>query len=131
MDRSNLIDRATEIGDIARSLSAGLAKRGLPEPSFEHGLPAPLQTDAPDSDVLDARVKLLGLLDEMRDLLTDPALLGSPELVSKREYLPTYYRTRFIGYTMSVCIVHSIVTLTKPLAQSIHEHPRLDPSRDL
>jgi hypothetical protein len=83
MDRSNLIDRATEIAGVARSLSDDLAARGLPEPSFEHGLPAPLQTDAPDSDALAARVKLLGLLDELHDLLTDPALLGSPELVGK------------------------------------------------
>ncbi|CAL5868711.1 uncharacterized protein PFLUO_LOCUS2938 [Penicillium psychrofluorescens] len=80
MDRSNLIDRANEIAGVARSLSDNLAARGLPEPSFEHGLPAPLQTDAPDSDALAARVKLLGVLDELRDLLTDPALLGSPEL---------------------------------------------------
>lgn len=83
MDRSNLTGRATEISGVARGLADELASRGLPEPSFEHGLPAPLQTDAPDSDALAARVKLLGLLDELRDLLTDPALLGSPELVRK------------------------------------------------
>lgn len=83
MDHSNLIGRATEISGVARSLADDLAGQGLPEPSFEHGLPAPLQTDAPESDALAARVRLLGLLDELRDLLTDPALLGSPELVSK------------------------------------------------
>ncbi|KAJ5372865.1 hypothetical protein N7517_004871 [Penicillium concentricum] len=80
MDRANLTSRATEIAEVVRSLAGDLSSQGIPEPSFEHGLPAILQTDAPDSNVLAARVKLLGLLDELRDLLTDPALLGSPEL---------------------------------------------------
>ncbi|KAJ5084748.1 S-adenosyl-L-methionine-dependent methyltransferase [Penicillium alfredii] len=80
MDRSNLIGRATEIADIARNLADELARRGLPEPSFANGLPGALQSDAPDSDALAARVKLLGLLDEFKDLLTEPALLCSPEL---------------------------------------------------
>ncbi|CAI7615110.1 unnamed protein product [Penicillium pancosmium] len=52
MDRSNLTGRAAEISE----------------------------TDAADSTALTARMKLLCLLDELRDLLTDPALLGSPEL---------------------------------------------------
>lgn len=81
MDRSNLVGRAAEVADVARNLADELAQSGLPEPSFEHGLPGPLQSDAPDSDALAARVKLLGLLDEFHDLLTEPALLGSPELV--------------------------------------------------
>jgi hypothetical protein len=85
MDRGNLIGRATEIAEVVRSLAGDLSSQGIPEPSFEHGLPAVLQTDAPDSNALAARMKLLGLLDELRDLLTDPALLGSPELVSKRK----------------------------------------------
>ncbi|KAJ5780072.1 hypothetical protein N7457_005232 [Penicillium paradoxum] len=80
MDRASLNSRATEIADVVRSLAGDLSSQGIPEPSFEHGLPAVLQTDAPDSNVLAARMKLLGLLDELRDLLTDPALLGSPEL---------------------------------------------------
>ncbi|CAG8898682.1 unnamed protein product [Penicillium egyptiacum] len=80
MDRANLNSRATEIAEVVRSLAGDLSSQGIPEPSFEHGLPAVLQTDAPDSNALAARMKLLGLLDELRDLLTDPALLGSPEL---------------------------------------------------
>ncbi|KAA8648044.1 hypothetical protein EYZ11_006105 [Aspergillus tanneri] len=82
MDRSNLVGRAVEIADVARNLADELAQRALPEPSFEHGLPHPLRGDAPDSNVLAARVKLLGLLDEFRDLLTEPSLLGSQELRS-------------------------------------------------
>lgn len=85
MDRSNLIDRASEIADVARTLADELSRRELPEPSFEHGLPAPLQSDAPDSEALAARVKLLGLLDEFHDILTEPALLGSPELVGRAD----------------------------------------------
>ncbi|KAJ6129319.1 S-adenosyl-L-methionine-dependent methyltransferase, partial [Penicillium capsulatum] len=80
MDRSNLIERTNEIADLARSLADELARRQLPEPSFEHGLPAPIQSDAPDSEALAARLKLLTLVTELQDLLTEPALLGSPEL---------------------------------------------------
>ncbi|KAJ6191670.1 hypothetical protein N7519_001691 [Penicillium mononematosum] len=80
MDRANLVGRAAEIAEVVHSLAGDLSSQGIPEPSFEHGLPAVLQTDAPDSTALAARMKLLGLLDELRDLLTDPALLGSPEL---------------------------------------------------
>lgn len=76
------VGRANEIADIARSLADELSRRELPEPSFEHGLPAPLQSDAPDSDALAARLKLLAAVDELHDLLTEPALLGSPERVS-------------------------------------------------
>lgn len=82
MDRSNLVGRANEIADIARTLADELARRELPEPSFEHGLPAPLHSDAPESDALTARLKLLAVVNELHDLLTEPALLGSPELVS-------------------------------------------------
>lgn len=82
MDRSNLVGRANEIADIARSLADELARRELSEPSFEHGLPDPLHSDAPESDALTARFKLLAVVDELHDLLTEPALLGSPELVS-------------------------------------------------
>lgn len=85
MDRATLTTRVTEIADVVHSLAGDLLSQGIPEPSFEHGLPDILQTDAQDSNALAARMKLLGLLDELRDLLTDPALLGSPELVSKKE----------------------------------------------
>ncbi|CRL28936.1 O-methyltransferase, COMT, eukaryota [Penicillium camemberti] len=80
MDRATLTTRATEIADVVHSLAGDLLSQGIPEPSFEHGLPDILQSDAQDSNALAARMKLLGLLDELRDLLTDPPLLGSPEL---------------------------------------------------
>jgi hypothetical protein len=48
MDRGNLISRATEIAEVVRSLAGNLSSHGIPEPSFEHGLPAVLRTDAPD-----------------------------------------------------------------------------------
>ncbi|KAF7529712.1 hypothetical protein PCG10_006042 [Penicillium crustosum] len=80
MDRANLTTRATEIANVVHTLAGDLLSQGTSESSFEHGLPDVLQTDAPDSNALAARMKLLGLLDELRDLLTDPALLGSPEL---------------------------------------------------
>ena len=85
MDRSNIVDRAAEISEIARSLATVLAKTGQPEPSFEHGLPDALRSDAPDSDAgaIASRMKLIGLLDEFRDLLIDPAMHLSPEGVSR------------------------------------------------
>lgn len=95
MDRANLTTRATEIANVVHTLAGDLLSQGTSESSFEHGLPDVLQTDAPDSNALAARMKLLGLLDELRDLLTDPALLGSPELVSKEGKL--HFSTRLIS----------------------------------
>lgn len=84
MDRSNIVGRAAEISEIAHSLAGVLAKSGQQEPSFEHGLPDALRGDAPDSDegAIASRMKLIGLLDEFRDLLIDPAMHLSPEGVS-------------------------------------------------
>lgn len=90
MDRSSLVGRATEIADLARTLAGELARGGLPEPTFEHGLPGPIQSDAPDSDALTARLKLLAVVNEFQDLLVDPALLGSPELVSRYRRVGTF-----------------------------------------
>ena len=50
MDRSSLKERAADISKTANFLSDELAHLGLPEPSFEQGLPAPLHSDAPDSN---------------------------------------------------------------------------------
>ncbi|KAF5855773.1 hypothetical protein ETB97_008454 [Aspergillus alliaceus] len=80
MDHSALICLATETADVACNLAVELPQRGLPESSFEHGLPSPFQSDSPDSGAFAARVKLLGLLDEFHNLLTEPVLLSSPEL---------------------------------------------------
>ena len=82
MDRSNLKERTADILKVATVLSDELARSGVAEPSFEHGLPAPLHSDAPDSDAGAARLKLLSMLDELQALLTEPTLLLTPELVS-------------------------------------------------
>lgn len=82
MDRSNLKERAADISKTANFLSDELAHLGLPEPSFEQGLPAPLHSDAPDSTAVAAKQKLLQMLDEFRALLTEPTLLLTPELAS-------------------------------------------------
>jgi hypothetical protein len=77
-----LKERAADISKRANFLSDELAQLGLPEPSFEQGLPAPLHSDAPDSNAGAARQKLLQMLDEFRALLTEPTLLLTPELAS-------------------------------------------------
>lgn len=74
--------RAADIYKTAEFLSNGLHELGVPEPSFEKGLPEPLQNDAPDSDVGAARQRLIEKLDELRALLTEPALLLTSELAS-------------------------------------------------
>ena len=86
MDRSNLKERAAEIATTAVFLSDELAQLGLPDPSFEQGLPGPLYSDAPDSSAGAARQRLLQMLDEFRALLTEPTLLLTPELVSLLEH---------------------------------------------
>ena len=85
MDHSTLSKRAATISKTANDLSNVLTRLGLPEPTFEHGLPTPLQTDAPDSKASNLRQELLLMLDEMRALLTEPTLLLTPELVSFTE----------------------------------------------
>ena len=81
MDRSNLRERAAEISETANILSDELVQLGLTEPSFEHGLPAPLHSDAPDSKAGAAKHKLLHMLDELRALLTEPPLHLTSETV--------------------------------------------------
>ena len=82
MDCSNLKERATNIFETAYYLSDELTRLGLPEPSFQHGLPTALHSDAPDSNAGAARQKLLQMLDEFRLLLTKPALLLTSERAS-------------------------------------------------
>lgn len=82
MDRSNIKQRGVDIAETANLLSDELVKLDLPEPSFEHGLPVPLHSDAPDDKAGAARQRLLEMLDEFRALLTEPTLLLTPELVS-------------------------------------------------
>ena len=83
MDHLNLKRRAADIVTTANVLSGQLAQLGLPEPSFQQGLPPNLLSDAPDSNANAAKHRLLQLLDEFRALLTEPARLLSPELVSR------------------------------------------------
>lgn len=82
MDTSTLKERAASILRFANSLSDALTGLGLPEPSFENGLPPALHKDAPDSHAGAARQSLLQELDEFRALLTEPTLLLTPELAS-------------------------------------------------
>lgn len=82
MDSSTLKERAADISKAAEILSDELARLHFPEPSFEHGLPTALHSDAPDSDAAAARQALLQKLDEYRALLTEPTLHLTPELVS-------------------------------------------------
>lgn len=80
MDSSNLRERAVKISETTNLLSDELVRLDLPEPSFEHGLPAPIHSDAPDSSVRTAKQKLLQMLDELRALLTEPALHLTSEM---------------------------------------------------
>lgn len=82
MDSSTLKERAADISKATGILSDELAQLYLPEPSFEHGLPAALHSDALDSNAASARQELLQKLDEYRALLTEPTLQLTPELVS-------------------------------------------------
>lgn len=82
MDNSTLKQRATDILQFTNSLSDNLTALGLPEPSFERGLPVVLKSDAPISPAGTARQELLQSLDEFRALLTEPTLLLTPELAS-------------------------------------------------
>ncbi|KAJ5721473.1 O-methyltransferase family 2 [Penicillium malachiteum] len=81
MDRSNLISRAEEISEAARFLADKLAKHNQPEPTFEHGLPPALRSDLEEADTaaMSMCLKLTCLLDEFRDLLTEPSKHLSPE----------------------------------------------------
>ena len=91
MDHSSLKERAAEISKAANFLSDELAQLGFPEPSFQQGIPAPLHSDAPDSNAGAAMQKLLQMLDEFRALLTEPTLLLTPELVSLLERTSSAY----------------------------------------
>ena len=92
MDCSNLKERAANIFKTANFLSDGLAQLGLPDPSFEQGLPTLLHSDAPESNVGAARLNLLQMLDEFRAVLTEPTLLLTPELASLscEHFLPAF-----------------------------------------
>ena len=58
MNRLTLKEHAAHIAKAAAFLSNKLSQLGLPEPSFEQGLPAPLYSDAPDSNAGAARQNL-------------------------------------------------------------------------
>lgn len=81
MDSANLKSRGADIAAAANQLANSLLALQSPEPSIEHGLPAPLRNEAPVSDASSARLLLLQQLDEMRALLTEPTLILTPELV--------------------------------------------------
>lgn len=112
MSNPNLKQRAVDLYEVTNLLSDGLSDLGLSEPSFEHGLPALLHADAPESNVGNAKQKLLQMLDEFRALLTEPTLLLTPELASPYEQnkLKIYLLTMLIQCNPLIS-VHSIVRL--------------------
>ncbi|KAL4886384.1 S-adenosyl-L-methionine-dependent methyltransferase [Aspergillus karnatakaensis] len=80
MDRFTLKERAAAIFEKTNSLADELAQTGHAEPSFEHGPPAPLQANAPESSANMLRHDLLEMVDELHTLLIDPVYHSSPEL---------------------------------------------------
>ena len=93
MESSYLNDIGSEISRNANLLAEALAELKQPEPSFQYGLPAILQADG-DSDIHTTRQKLLQSTEELHALLSDPTLLLTPELVSRK---PQTENSGFIG----------------------------------
>jgi hypothetical protein len=115
MDCLNWKERATHISVTASSLSDEFAHLGLPEPSFERGLPTILNINSVESEAGVARQKLLQMLNGFLNLLTELTLLWTPELAgsvysSLRIPLTTLHQRNHL-----ICL-HSIVHL------SIAEH---------
>jgi hypothetical protein len=82
MSTPTLKERAAGIYELINLVSDELAQAGLPEPSFEHGLPEILHSDAPESKAGNAKVKLLQMVDELRSVLTEPARQLAPLMVN-------------------------------------------------
>lgn len=91
MDTLTLTERAAEISKTAASLANELSQSGHPEPTFEHGLPAPLHGDAPDSNAKNLKQQLLQMTDELRALVTEPFLHLTPQEVLHYPFV--YLRT--------------------------------------
>lgn len=81
MDTLTLTERAAAISKTAASLANELSQTGHPEPTFEHGLPAPLHGDAPDSKAKNLKQQLFQMADELRALVTEPFLHLTPQEV--------------------------------------------------
>ncbi|KAL4864601.1 hypothetical protein BDV12DRAFT_188772 [Aspergillus spectabilis] len=80
MDTLTLKQRAARIAELATSLAEELSRTGHPEPSFRHGLPAPLLGDAPVSRASQIHIHLARMVDELNALLTDPTLLVTHDM---------------------------------------------------
>ncbi|RAH70083.1 uncharacterized protein BO66DRAFT_438444 [Aspergillus aculeatinus CBS 121060] len=83
MDPLTLQERVSTIAQTTTDLVDKLRQVGDPEPSFEHGLPPSLQTNACAGGSTAAaalRLRLLQQVDELRAVLTEPALLLTPEM---------------------------------------------------
>ncbi|PYI29049.1 hypothetical protein BP00DRAFT_458956 [Aspergillus indologenus CBS 114.80] len=83
MDPFTLQERVSTIAQTTTGLVDELRRIGDPEPSFEHGLPPSLQTNACAGASTAAgtlRLQLLQQVDELRAVLTEPAHLLTPEL---------------------------------------------------
>lgn len=85
-DTLTLKERAAQISEAANRLSDELARTGLPEPSFERGLPPALSNDASETPALCAKLELLQMVDKLHSLLTDPTLLLTAQLVMPFPY---------------------------------------------
>ncbi|KAL4885586.1 S-adenosyl-L-methionine-dependent methyltransferase [Aspergillus karnatakaensis] len=72
MDKLTLKQRALQIADLATSLANELNETDHPEPTFQHGLPTPLRSDAPPSKASQIYKQLAQTVDELSALLTDP-----------------------------------------------------------
>ncbi|KAL4935046.1 hypothetical protein BDV06DRAFT_229194 [Aspergillus oleicola] len=73
MDRLTLKERAAGIARIASALADELSQTGYPEPSFEHGLPPPLQGNGPESAASSLRGHLVEMIGKLYTLLREPA----------------------------------------------------------
>ncbi|KAL4879071.1 O-methyltransferase-domain-containing protein [Aspergillus karnatakaensis] len=80
MDTLTLQERAAQISQTATALADALAQTGHPQPTFEHGIPAHLHGDAPESAARDLKQQLFAKVDELRALLTDPVATLVPEM---------------------------------------------------
>ncbi|KAJ5707274.1 S-adenosyl-L-methionine-dependent methyltransferase [Penicillium malachiteum] len=90
MDRIDMVGRAAEISELSQSLAKFVADSKQSEPTFEWGMPDIMRENAQGSDLnaIATRTKLMGLLDEFRDLLTEPAVNLSQE--NRSACLSTY-----------------------------------------
>lgn len=82
MDTLTLKERAAGIFQTANRLADELALTGHPEPTFAQGLPSHLHGHAPESAARNLKDQLVRMVDELNALLSEPAELLVPEIVT-------------------------------------------------